>query len=274
MRLASGLGAAALLPVGRRGTAAEPDPVRLTPAAGRAPLVGDGQPDTAVWSYNGSVPGPVLRFRQGEPVRVVLENRLEEDTTIHWHGIRLPNAMDGVPGLTQPPVRPEESFTYAFTPPDAGTFWYDPHADGLVQMGRGLAGGLIIEGKEPPKVDRELVWVIQDWRLTEDAGIAGGFGNRMEAAMAGRIGDTVTINGRVPDALQVRAGERIRLRLVNASLARLMALSFGGHHPIVIALDGQPCEPHKPAGGHLLLGPAMRADVILDWWASPAATMR
>lgn len=91
----------------------------------------------------------------------------------------------------------------------------------------------------------------------------------MEAAMAGRIGNTVTINGRVPDALSMRAGERIRLRIINAATARIMALAFGGHRPIVIALDGQPCDPHEPAGGRLLLGPAMRADVILDLSGDP-----
>lgn len=138
-------------------------------------------------------------------------------------------------------------------------------------MGRGLAGALIVEESEPPRVDRELVWVIQDWRLTRDAQIAPGFGNRMEAAMAGRIGNTVTINGQVPDAISVRAGERLRVRIVNAASARIMALSFAGHRPAVIALDGQPCDPHEPAGGRLLLGPAMRADVILDMGGEPAS---
>jgi len=84
-------------------------------------LTGDGHPDTAVWAYEGTVPGPELRVRQGQPVRITVVNKLDEHTTVHWHGIRLPNAMDGVPGLTQKPIRPGESFVYEFTPPDAGT---------------------------------------------------------------------------------------------------------------------------------------------------------
>src|SRR5260370_30291993 len=141
---------------------------QLTAKPAVAKLTGDGHPNTAVWAYDGTVPGPELRVRQGDPVRIVVSNGLGEDTTGHWHGIRLPNAMDGVPGLTQKPIRPGESFTYEFTPPDAGTFWYHPHADTLQQLGRGLAGALIIEEQEPIAVDRDLAWFIEDWRLDGD----------------------------------------------------------------------------------------------------------
>jgi len=163
------------------------------------------------------VPGPELRVRQGDPLRLVVNNKLGEDTTVHWHGIRLPNAMDGVPGLTQKPIRPGESFSYEFTPPDAGTFWYHPHADTLQQIGRGLAGALIVEEREPVAVDRDLLWFIEDWRLDETGQITSGFDNRMEAGMSGRIGNTVTVNGRVPNRVSVKAGERVRLRIVNAA---------------------------------------------------------
>jgi FtsP/CotA-like multicopper oxidase with cupredoxin domain len=213
-------------------------------------------------------------FRQGDPVRVVVSNKLGEDTTVHWHGIRLPNAMDGVPGLTQPPIRPGESFTYDFTPPDAGTFWYHPHADTLQQLGRGLAGALIVEEREPVAVDRDISWFIEDWRLDDEGRIAPGFGNRMEAGMSGRIGNTVTINGRVPQTLAVKAGERVRLRLVNAALARIVGLRFEGHKPVVVAYDGQPCDPHPPERGRVVLGPAMRADLIIDMQAKPGQSCR
>ncbi len=232
-------------------------------------MVGDETPATAVWAYSGSEPGPVLRLRQGTPFRAVVENGLTESTTVHWHGIRLPNAMDGVPGLTQPTIGPGGRFDYAFAPPDAGTFWYHSHDDSLVQMGRGLAGALIVEEREPPAVDRELLWVVQDWRLERDAQISPGFNNRMEGAMDGRVGNTVTINGKLPETLQVRAGERVRLRLLNAAIARIMALRFEGHRPVIVALDGQPCDPHEPADGRILLGPAMRADVLLDMQGEP-----
>src|ERR1700674_5598340 len=127
----------------------EAEELRLTAKPAVANLTGSGHPDTAVWAYDGTVPGPAIRVPQGKPVRIVVSNKLGEDTTVHWHGIRLPNAMDGVPGLTQTPIGPDKSFTYYFTPPDAGTFWYHPHADTLQQLGRGLAGALIVEEPEP-----------------------------------------------------------------------------------------------------------------------------
>jgi FtsP/CotA-like multicopper oxidase with cupredoxin domain len=246
----------------------------LRPGPALVHMVGESYPATGVWTYNGDAPGPVLRIRQGTSFHATVENRLAENTTVHWHGIRLPNAMDGVPGLTQTSIRPGERFDYAFTPPDAGTFLYHSHDNSLIQMGRGLAGPLIVEEMEPPAVDRELLWTIQDWRLTDNAQIAPGFNNHMEAAMDGRVGNTVTINGRVPNTVSVRAGERIRLRLINAAIARIMALRFERHRPIIVALDGQPCEPHEPANGRVLLGPAMRADVMLDMQGEPGRSYR
>jgi FtsP/CotA-like multicopper oxidase with cupredoxin domain len=138
----------------------------------RVRFAGADSPDTDVWAYNGTVPGTPLRLKQGEPTRIIVENRLNQVTTVHWHGIRVPNAMDGVPGLTQPPIKPDQSFVYEFTPPDAGTFWYHSHANSLEQLGRGLAGPIIVEEGEPPRVDRDIVWFLQDWRLTEDGKIA------------------------------------------------------------------------------------------------------
>ena len=215
-----GAGAAAwgfALPLRRSFAEPEIKEYRLTTKQAVVNLTGDNHPDTAVWAYDGTVPGPELRVRQGDPLRLVVNNKLGEDTTVHWHGIRLPNPMDGVPGLTQPPIRPGESFSYEFTPPDAGTFWYHPHADTLQQIGRGLAGALIVEEREPVAVDRDLLWFIEDWRLDETGQITSGFDNRMEAGMSGRIGNTVTVNGRVPNRVSVNAGERVRLRIVNAA---------------------------------------------------------
>ncbi len=255
--------------------AARPDDTsRLHIQPAQVPLAGVGHPDTLMWTYDGTVPGPIRRVRQGVPFQVLVENGLDEDTTVHWHGMRLPNAMDGVPGLTQPPIPPGGHFTYAFTPQDAGTFWYHPHANGLEQIGRGLAGVLIVEEAEPMPFDRELVWALSDWQLTEDAQVVPGFGNRMSAMMAGRIGNVVTINGRIPDGVAVRAGERVRLRLANMSVARTMALRFEGHRPVVVAYDGQPCDPHEPTDGRILLGAAMRADIVLDMQGDPGRRYR
>jgi FtsP/CotA-like multicopper oxidase with cupredoxin domain len=270
-------GAAALgatLPYRRSFAGSEIKENRLTAKTATVNLTGDGHPDTGVWAYNGTVPGGELRVRQGDPVRVVVSNKLGEDTTIHWHGIRLHNAMDGVPGLTQKPIHAGKSFTYDFTPPDAGTFWYHPHADTLQQLGRGLAGALIVEEREPVAVDRDLLWLIQDWRLEDNGRMAPGFGNRMEAGMSGRIGNIITINGRVPQTVSVRTGERVRFRLVNAARARIVGLRFEGHKPVVVAYDGQPCDPHPPDGGRVVLGPAMRADLSIDMDGEPGQTYR
>lgn len=193
---------------------------------------------------------------------------------MHWHGIRLPNAMDGVPHLTQKPIAPGETFAYEFTCPDAGTYWYHPHQRSFVQVGRGLYGALIVEEREPVPVDREITWVLADWRLLNDASISGDFGNMHDISHNGRVGNTVTINGRIPETLTVCAGERVRLRLINGANARIFGLEFEGHRPQIIALDGQPVEPHAPPDGRVVLGPAMRIDLLLDMSEKPGKRFR
>ncbi len=137
----------------------------LRARAARLALAGAAHPQTAVWGYEGTVPGPELRFRQGERLRVEIENLLPADTTVHFHGIRLPNAMDGVPDLTQPPIAARGGkFVYEFALPDAGTYWYHPHLGSPEQVGRGLYGALVVEEAAPPAVDRDLVWMLGDWR--------------------------------------------------------------------------------------------------------------
>ncbi|MGE0281479.1 MAG: multicopper oxidase family protein [Rhizobiaceae bacterium] len=247
---------------------------KLVAAPARASLVGKPHPDTDVWCYDGQTPGPELRVRQGERIRVHVENRLPEETTVHWHGIRLPNAMDGVPHLTQKPIAPGETFSYEFDCIDAGTFWYHPHQRSFVQVGRGLYGSLIVEEREPVAVDRDVTWLLADWRLLDDASISNDFGNMHDISHNGRVGNTVTINGRVPETFAVRAGERIRLRLINGANARIFGLDFEGHKPQIIALDGQPVEPHAPPNDRVVLGPAMRIDLMLDMSGEPGKRLR
>ncbi len=235
----------------------------------RVALAGKAHPETTVWSYNGQVPGPEIRVRQGERLKFVVENRLNEETTVHSHGLRMPNVMDGVPNITQRPVVPGETFAYEFDVPDAGTYWYHPHSNTAEQVGRGLYGPLIIDERDPIQVDRDITWVLDDWRLRSDAAIMDDFGNRMDMGMAGRIGNTVTINGHVPDKFDVRSGERIRLRLINTANARIFGLDFRGHRPRIVAYDGQPVEPHEPPGGRIVLGPAMRVDLVVDMTNEP-----
>ena len=243
--------------------------VRLVAGPARVPLVGAPHPETDVWTYNSTVPGPEIRLRQGDRLRIVVENRLGESTTVHWHGVRVPNAMDGVPELTQPPIEPGGTFTYEFDLPDAGTYWYHPHQRSFEQVGRGLSGALVVEERAPVAVDRDVVWLLDDWRLKPDGAISADFGNMFDISHNGRVGNTVSINGRVPTVFPVRAGERIRLRLINVANARIFGLEFRGHRPTVIALDGQPVEPHAPDGGRVVLGPAMRADLVLDMTEAP-----
>jgi FtsP/CotA-like multicopper oxidase with cupredoxin domain len=244
--------------------------LRASPAT--LPLAGDQRDKVRVWSYNGRVAGPEIRIRQGERLRVTLENGLDQDTTIHWHGMRVPNAMDGVPHLTQDPVRPGESFTYEFVPLDAGTFWYHPHHRGFEQVARGLYAPLIVEEREPIEVDRDLTWVLDDWRIDADGQISGDFGNPSDAFMSGRVGNTITINGLSPQPLLARRGERIHLRLINAANARIFALDFAGFNPRIIAFDGQPVTPHE-ADGPVRLAPGMRIDLILDLEGAPGSRM-
>ncbi|MDP1718477.1 MAG: multicopper oxidase family protein [Burkholderiales bacterium] len=267
------LAAAPLLPLITHKAAAAPRAVTLTAAPAKQRLVPD-YPETEIWGFNGAVPGPELRFRQGETARIIVENRLTEETTVHWHGLRVPNAMDGVPHLTQPPVAKGGRFVYEFPLPDAGTYWYHPHLRGHEQVARGLYGAFIVEEREPIRVDRDVTWVLSDWQLMPDAQQRGDFDNLMEMAHAGRIGNTVTVNGKFTAAdgtFAVRSGERIRLRLINAAVARIFLLRFPGHEPRVIACDGQAVEPHSAPADGLELGPGMRVDLVLDCMQAPGS---
>lgn len=205
----------------------------LIAAEGRVRITPEPYPQTLVWCYEGSVPGPEIRLRQGDKLRVAVENRLPQDTTVHWHGLRIPNAMDGAPHVTQQPIQPEDTFTYEFTPPDAGTFWYHPHAHSAEQVGRGLMGALVIEELQPLPVDRDVVWVLGDFRLNDDASITRGFGNRMEMSISGpdrQHGDdqwprSRSLRGAVgraysPASHQRRAGAHFRARVQGPSPAR------------------------------------------------------
>ena len=128
-------------------TAVQGRPLRefqLSATAGQA-LTDTGKPPVSAWTYGGNVPGPQLRVPQGDRVRVEVANQLGVPTTVHWHGVRLPNAMDGVPHLTQAPIEPGQRFLYEFDALDAGTYWYHSHFQSSEQLDRGLYGTLIVE---------------------------------------------------------------------------------------------------------------------------------
>ncbi|MEO2105912.1 MAG: multicopper oxidase domain-containing protein, partial [Actinomycetota bacterium] len=129
---------------------------RMRAAPAMAQLSGQADEMTAVWAYEGSVPGPEIRAVAGDRVRVRLENGLEQSTAVHWHGISIDNDMDGVPGLTQDAVSAGEAFDYDFVVPHPGTYWYHTHDRSWEQNARGLHGALIVEEPEPYDVDGDL----------------------------------------------------------------------------------------------------------------------
>jgi FtsP/CotA-like multicopper oxidase with cupredoxin domain len=239
----------------------------LTAAPMTASFFGTKGPSTEVWAY-GSTPGPVLRVKQGERLRVPVTNNLPDPTTVHWHGLRIDNAMDGVPFLTQPPIRPGETFSYDFPAKDAGTFWYHPHVNSAEQVGRGLSGALIVEEAESPAVDRDLVWIVDDWRIDENGSLAP-FGSFHDLSHGGRMGNVATFNGKAGESLTVRSGERIRMRLINAANARVFGLRFGGTETWRIAIDGHPVPPTRMGGGLVVVAPGGRVDLILDMTGKP-----
>jgi FtsP/CotA-like multicopper oxidase with cupredoxin domain len=236
----------------------------LRARTGEVKLRGSDQPATAIWGYDGTVPGPLLRVKRGEEVKVRLLNELSEPTVIHWHGLRLPNAMDGVPHLTQEPVAPGKSFDYRFVAPDAGTFWYHTHFRSSGQLGRGLYGALIVDEPEPITVDQDLLLVVDDWRLTDAGAIHESFGAFHDASHAGRLGQYLTVNSRDIWDIPVRTNERLRLRLINVANARVMILRLDRHRAKVIAIDGQPSELFDARDSRVTLGPGARIDLLVD----------
>ena len=208
----------------------------------RAGTIGLGAPEAAtprpVWGYQGAVPGPLLRVKRGEELRVRLINALSEPTAVHWHGVRAPNLMDGTPGLTQSGVAADAHFDYRFRPPDAGTFWYHAprsatpvrSADQEQAVRQRLYGVLIVEESEPVTVDREHVLVFDDWPMAPE--------DKPERTSSDPFqirSFQVLANGTPAPDLLVRANERVRLRLVNAAKTRVVSLRLERHAAQVMA---------------------------------------
>ena len=227
---------------------------------------------TSVLAFNGSIPGPVLRLAQGVESEIQFVNRLGQDSSIHWHGLRIDNAMDGVPGMTQQPVPPGGEFVYRFTPPDAGTYWYHSHQRSWEQMALGLAGILIVEEREAPAFHQDLVFAIDDWRVDDSLQIdRRSLGSLHDWAHGGRLGNFATVNGVSVPGLPVVSGQRIRLRLVNIANARIMTLAFPPLPAWIVALDGQPVAPRELVDGQITLAPGQRADLVIDMAGAPGS---
>ena len=216
---------------------------------------------TPAWTFGGQAPGVELRCRQGDELRVRFINHLPEPTTIHWHGIRLPLEMDGVPYVSQAPVLPGEFFDYRFVTPDAGSYWYHPHESSAKQLGRGLVGPLIIEEREPTGFRHERTLCLKSWHVDE-AGAFTEFSVPREAAREGTRGRLSTINGVSLPALELPAGQVVRLRLINVDSTITYRLNLSGGEARIYALDGNPIEP-RPLGKDYWLGPGMRIDLAL-----------
>lgn len=214
----------------------------------------------------------MLRFKRGDSMHVAVKNALAQETTVHWHGLRVPNEMDGVPNVTQDAIPPGGTFDYKFPLPDSGTFWYHPHQSSFEQVPRGLYGALIVEEDEPPAVDREAVWVLSDIKLDDERRQVEDFGKILDVATSGRVGNQVLVNGLVAGGdrkIEVRSGERLRLRLINTASARFFNLTIAGHSAQIIAYDGQAVPPHPMPQAGLELGPGSRVDLMIDCMQKP-----
>ena len=251
------LGAVLLFAV-REGLRAEVREITLT----ASPVTWEIAPGQTIeaYAYNGTVPGPEIRVQTGDDVRITLVNDLPEATTIHWHGVPVPNGMDGVPGVSAPEIAPGGRFTYRFTAPAPGTYWYHPHFDSAAQISRGLYGLLIVDpaAGAARAWDREFSMIIGESTMVgrtmevpmrgsgSGSGMGGGMGGGMTGGMGGgggtgvMMGDGLLINGKtapaIPD-LHVRRGERILFRMVNTG-NMVHPMHVHGLHWQVVATDG------------------------------------
>jgi len=242
-----------------------PDPQILTARFTEARIATGGTtPRLMTYDLSGTagsgVP-PVLRMRKGEPYAARLINRLDEPTTVHWHGLRIVNAMDGVPEMTQPYVYPGEGFDYLFTPPDAGTFWYHPHCNTLMQMGSGLTGVIVVENPKDPAFDAEIVLNLRDWRLNASGAFIAPFKPR-DAARGGTYGTVRTANWQREPVYDAPAGGLVRVRIAATDVTRIYSIGLEGAAAKVIALDGNPVEMPF-ALDRLDIGPGQRVDLAL-----------
>lgn len=196
----------------------------------------DGVTVTA-YTYNGTVPGPLIRVTEDDQVRIIVKNELPDPTTIHWHGVEVPNSMDGVPGVTQDPIQPGETFVYEFTAKPAGTFMYHSHFESDVQVGVGLYAPFIIDPKEPeanpPTVDKTLM--ISEWRMTDGQTYAA-------MPMGGMEPNYFTINGKAfpaTETINVKKGDLVRLRLIGIGQL-IHPMHLHGMPFKIVATDGHP----------------------------------
>jgi len=227
---------------------------------------------TEVWTYNGALPGPLIRAHAGDRVIVHFSNHLPEPTTVHWHGVRVPIQMDGVPDISQPPVPSAGVFTYDFVVPDPGLFWYHPHVLSAAQVGFGLYGALLVEDPDDPvSVGDETVLVLSDIGLESDGRLEPPDSGGSTGMAFGREGTTLLVNGRVRPKLVVRSGAPQRWRIVNAAKSRFFQFDLDGQLMTRIGGDGGLMEEPQRLDT-LVLAPGERADILVSPKGKPGST--
>jgi len=219
---------------------------------------------TQAWTYDGGVPGPLLRAKVGDRLLVHFKNSLPEPTTIHWHGLRIPAAMDGVPGHSQDAIPPGGTFDYDFVLPDAGTYWYHPHFASAKQVGNGLYGPIIVDDPlEPEGLGDELILVLSDASVAADGALHPADNGGSLGTLFGREGGMLLVNGRINPTIHARAGLRQRWRIINAARSRFFQLSLPGHSFTRIGGDGGFIATPEVSTS-LALAAAERADVLVE----------
>ena len=228
---------------------------------------------TPVWTYGGSLPGPLIKAKVGDTVIIHFKNSLPEPTTIHWHGLRVPNQMDGVPGVTQPPIETDGEFRYEFTVDDAGTYWYHPHVNSAAQVGWGLYGPIVVEDPDDPEeFGDDLVLVMSDMSLNVNDGsfLAENAGGNF-TDLFGKEGTVVLVNGRVRPTLKVRQGKQQRWRIINASRSRYIPIRLRDHTFTVLGGDNGLAERSREAA-RVVVTPSERADIVFTPMHEPGTT--
>lgn len=226
--------------------------------------------DASIPGSVGTVPGPMLEAKLGDRVIVHFTNELAEETTIHWHGLRVPNAADGTP-LAQVPIPPGGTFDYEFTLIDSGYFWFHPHMRGDVQIEAGLYAPIVVHDNVAIDVAADRAFVLDDVKLAS----SGKLSDRTEALdlMLGRMGNVVVVNGTQRPSIEVAAGTRERWRFVNAANGRYFNLELPGHMFTVISSDGGLLvEPYQTRT--LLIAPGERYEVLVELASSTELALR
>ncbi|MFO0591012.1 MAG: multicopper oxidase family protein [Polyangiaceae bacterium] len=242
---------------------ADPDVVEIDLTAKVTDLEFVPGTKTPAWTYGGAIPGPLIHVKRGDRLIVHFKNELPEATSIHWHGVRVPNAMDGVPDMPTPPVEPGASFDYDFTLPDAGLFWYHPHVDSAAQEGFGLYGALLVDDpEEPADLGDPLVLVLSDIGVKDDGSLLSPTSGGDLGSVFGREGNMILVNGKRVPELRPRAGRRERWRIVDAARSRYFQLDLDGRPFVRIGGDGGRATASETTS-RVLLGPGERADVLL-----------